>query len=217
MHCVGVQRGGPHRSAVGVGLLRLSYPRLVCVLFSGPSLLEMKFFQKLFPPSFCSFWGGGGGGVLNQFSNTTRFTSKHDITLQTNASSLATRELPLFTSEHNVTLHTNAFIASNEIASAIHLRIQHHTADKRVYSWRRTRFVLETNTFGAGDKLVENAHSNFSHTHTASYERLPNRTYVEMIAATYLQKEALSRCGAPKGIWIHNRIFHGNKLVFKTK
>ena len=33
----------------GVGFLRLSHPGLVSVLFSAPSLLEMKFFQKLFP------------------------------------------------------------------------------------------------------------------------------------------------------------------------
>ena len=41
VHCVGGQKGGWHRS----------HPRLVCVLFSAPSLLQMKFFQKLFPPS----------------------------------------------------------------------------------------------------------------------------------------------------------------------
>ena len=44
----------------GVGFLRFSDLRLVCVLFSGPSLLERKFFQKHFPPSFCSFFGGEG-------------------------------------------------------------------------------------------------------------------------------------------------------------
>ena len=32
-----------------IGFLRLSHPRLVSVLFPAPSLLEMKFFQKLFP------------------------------------------------------------------------------------------------------------------------------------------------------------------------
>ena len=35
----------------GVGFLRLSYPCLVCILFSAPSQLEMKFVQKLFSPS----------------------------------------------------------------------------------------------------------------------------------------------------------------------
>ena len=45
----------------GVGFLRLSHPRLVCMLFSASSLLEMKFFQKLFPSSFCYLGGGGGG------------------------------------------------------------------------------------------------------------------------------------------------------------
>ena len=108
VHCIGGQRESPASFRSGVGFLRLSYPRLVCVLFSGPSLLELNFFQKLFPHSFCSF-----GGVLNHFSNTTRFTSEYDITLQTNASSLATSyiEALLLTSEHDIM----------------------HTADKRVY------------------------------------------------------------------------------------
>ena len=59
MHCVGGQRGGRHRSVVGVGFLRLSHPHLVSIIFSAPSLLQMKFFQKLFPLCFCSFGGGG--------------------------------------------------------------------------------------------------------------------------------------------------------------
>ena len=36
--------------------------------------------------------------------------------------------------------------------------------------------------FSPGDDCINNAPSNFSHTHTASYQRLPNRPYVEMIA-----------------------------------
>ena len=35
-------------SVVG-GVLELSHPCLISVLFIGPSLLEMKFFQNLFP------------------------------------------------------------------------------------------------------------------------------------------------------------------------
>ena len=54
VHCVGGQRGGQYRSVLGVGFLRLSHPRLVSILFSAPSLLQMKFFQKLFPPSIRS-------------------------------------------------------------------------------------------------------------------------------------------------------------------
>ena len=46
---------GPASFRSGVGFLRLSHPGLVCVLFSAPSLLEMKFFQKLFPPSVLCF------------------------------------------------------------------------------------------------------------------------------------------------------------------
>ena len=67
MHCVGGQRGGRHRSIVGVGFLRLSHPCLVFILFSAPSLLEMKFFQKLFPPSITcgySLFGGEYESVI---------------------------------------------------------------------------------------------------------------------------------------------------------
>ena len=60
MHCVGGQRGGRHRSVVGVGFLRLSQPRLVFILFTAPSILEMKLFQKLFPLVSVLF-----GGVCN--------------------------------------------------------------------------------------------------------------------------------------------------------
>ena len=49
MHCVGGQRGGTTSFCSGVGLLRFSNPRLVSVIFTAPSLLEMKFFQKLLP------------------------------------------------------------------------------------------------------------------------------------------------------------------------
>ena len=108
----------------------------------------MKFFSEVFPLVFVLF-----GEFLNQYSNTTRFTSKYNITLQTNASLPATREPLLLTSEHNITLQTNDFIASDEC----------------VLCWRRTLMMLETNLLRAGDKHVGNIHSNFS-------QRLPNRT-----------------------------------------
>ena len=41
---------GPASFRSGVGFLRLSNPSLVSVLFSAPSLLEMKFFSETFPP-----------------------------------------------------------------------------------------------------------------------------------------------------------------------
>ena len=44
-------------------------------------------------------------------------------------------------------------------------------------------FTREMNVFHTGDKHVENARSTFSHIHTASYQRIPNRTYVKMIAS----------------------------------
>ena len=52
--------------------------------------------------------------------------------------------------------------------------------------------------FGDGDERVENALSNFNHTHTASYQWLPNKTYVKLISengryhAAEIQK--VSRC-----------------------
>ena len=99
---------GRHRSVVGVGFLRLSHPRLVFILFSAPSLLQMKFFQKLFPPCFCSFWGGGGG-----CKPIFKYSSFH-------------LQIRYHTADKRV-------IASDEIASATHLRTRYHTADKRVY------------------------------------------------------------------------------------
>ena len=76
----------------------------------------------------------------------------------------------LLTSENDITLQANAFIAS----------------DERALCWSGDEhLVLEMNAFRAGDEHAENAHSNFSHTHThtASYQRLPNKTYIEMIAS----------------------------------
>ena len=50
VHCVGAREGlASFRS--GVGFLMISNPVLFVYFFSAPSLLEMKFFQKLFPPS----------------------------------------------------------------------------------------------------------------------------------------------------------------------
>ena len=41
--------------------------------------------------------------------------------------------------------------------------------------------ALGMKSFGAGDERIENVLLNFSHTHTASYQQLPNKPYVEMI------------------------------------
>ena len=54
--------------------------------------------------------------------------------------------------------------------------------NKHYWSSGETVLAQGTNPFGAGDERIENAHSNFSHTHTASHQRLQNRTYLEMIA-----------------------------------
>ena len=101
-------------------------------------------------------------------------TSTYNITLQTNVFITVTRQPLLLTLKYNITLKTNMFIAS----------------DEGVLCWRQTLLALETNAFhagdqhfSAGDEQVKNAGSNFSHTHTASYQQLPNRTYVDMIAS----------------------------------
>ena len=43
-------------------------------------------------------------------------------------------------------------------------------------------FCTSDKLFSAGDEPIENAHSNFSHTHTASYQRFSNRTYLDKVA-----------------------------------
>ena len=53
---------------------------ITIVPFTGPPLLEMKFFL-IHLPSYCSFFQG----FLNQLFNTTHFTSEYNIILQTDA------------------------------------------------------------------------------------------------------------------------------------
>ena len=55
--------------------------------------------------------------------------------------------------------------------------------------WRQTLLAMETNAlctgdkhFSARDERVVNVHSNFSNTHAAGYQWLPNRPYVQIIA-----------------------------------
>ena len=50
----------------GVGFLRFSHPRLVCILFQLHPYSKWRFFRNFFP-RFCFFWGGGGE-FRNQFS-----------------------------------------------------------------------------------------------------------------------------------------------------
>ena len=137
-----------------------------------------------------------------------------------------TRWSLLLTSEYDFILQMNTFIASDEIVSAIHLQIRitlqanmFIASDERVLFWGRTLLVLEMNGSHAGDErlsvwdeCVEKTRLSFSHTdntHTNtqlySYQQLPNRFYVEMIAivtATYLRNgcchveeiQKVSRC-----------------------
>ena len=101
-----------------------------------------------------------------------------------------------FHSQYNITLQTNTFIANNE-----HVFCWRGT----LWCWRQTCFVLETNTLVL-ETCVKNVHSNFSHIHTASDQRLSNRVYAEwsLATATYLRKRVLSSYMCvykdPKGI-----------------
>ena len=169
----------------------------------------MTFFQNF--PLVCFFGGVMGGGSKPIFTSEYVYTADerviasekiasathlwHYITRHINAfiASDGIVSPPILTSEYDIRLQTNAFIASEE----------------RVLCWSGdvTFLALETNAFRAGHKHVEYVRSNFSHTHThthtAIYHRLPNKTYVEMIAivtTTHLQTQALLRCGDPKGI-----------------
>ena len=47
-------------------------------------------------------------------------------------------------------------------------------------AWGMNMFCTSDERFSAGDKHIENAHSNF--TYTAGYQPLSNRTYIKMIA-----------------------------------
>ena len=52
--------------------------------------------------------------------------------------------------------------------------------------------AMEMNAFLTGDEAVKTCiQTSATHTHTASYQRLPNKPYVEMITA-HLQKRAAS-------------------------
>ena len=62
---------------------------------------------------------------------------------------------------YSVFLTDKRVIASNKL---------YHTAHECILCWRWT-LVL------AGDERVGNTRSNFSHTRTISYQRLPNKTY----------------------------------------
>ena len=54
--------------------------------------------------------------------------------------------------------------------------------DEHCRHWRRTRFALEMN-ISAGKERIENVCKLQPHTHTASFQQLPNKIYVKMIAS----------------------------------
>ena len=106
-----------------------------CTFYSSIPTRNEVFFRHFFPLVSVLFGGGGGGGRV----------SKPTFKIQ-----LVSTPIRYHTAD-------DVLIASNEIASATHLRTRHHTAEKRVHRYRRTRFVLhgpETYTFGAGDERV---------------------------------------------------------------
>ena len=123
------------------------------------------------PASFRRGGGGGGGRVLVAFSSPPCFyTSFSSIPTRNEvfSNTFHPRYPLLLTSEYDTTLQANMFIACNE-------HVFCRLGDEHL--------ALEMNEFRNGDEHIDSAHSNFSHTHThtASYQRLPNETYVEMI------------------------------------
>ena len=96
---------GPASFRSGVGFLRLSNPVLFVHFFQLHPYSKWSFFRNFSPLVSVLFWG-----FLNQLS---KYNSFH---LQ-------------------IRYHTadDVLIASNEIASATHVRTWHHTADKRVH------------------------------------------------------------------------------------
>ena len=144
----------------------------------------MKFFQKLFTPSFCPFLGVYKPTFKYQPVSTLNTISHCRRT----RSSLATRPPLLLSSKYDIALQTNEFITSDEPVlwwietntfgagdeyfwrwrrTLLALETNSFRAgDELVSRWRRTRFALQTNSFRAGDKHNENARSNFSHTHS---------------------------------------------------
>ena len=91
----------------------------------------------------------------------------------------------------SLTLQTNAFITNDEIVSVTQLRIWYHTADKHFYCYWQTLLVLEMiifhtgdQHFSAGDECIgTHIQTLATQAHTASNQRLSNRTYVEVIAS----------------------------------
>ena len=59
VHSVVCQRGGHHCSVVG-SIVEFSCPCLFSALFTGPPLLEMKFYRKIFLnfkiEIYCGYW-----------------------------------------------------------------------------------------------------------------------------------------------------------------
>ena len=123
-------------------------------------------------------------------------------------------QLSKYNSFHlQIRYHTadDVLIASNETASATHVRTRHHTADKRVHRYIATNAFCagpETNTFGAGDERVSRrrrarfaletnklkTYVRTPATHTASYQRLPNELQLHtQLATSDFQTELLSR------------------------
>ena len=98
----------------------------------------------------------------------------------------------LLTSEYDFTLQTRAFIASDETVFATHLQIR-ITLQTSMFIASDERVRVGDEHFNDGDERVENARSSVSDTHTASYQRIPNRIYVEMIAISQLYVDTQQR------------------------
>ena len=168
----------------------------------------MKFFQKLFPPSFCPFLGVYKPIFKYQLVSTLN-TISHCRRMR---SSLATRPPPLLTSKYDIALQTNEFITSDEPVLCWRRTLLALETISYFWRWRRTLVALETNSFRAGDELVSRwiqrkrafelqphtqlATSNFQTKVMSRWSLLSHSYLPPKTGAIALRRSvALSRCG----------------------
>ena len=75
------KRGGRHHSTVQGNVVEFSQPCLVSALFSGPSLLEMKFFsESFFPQQLYRYYLKNNPILLETCTMTTAIKNQHYCT-----------------------------------------------------------------------------------------------------------------------------------------
>ena len=82
VHCVGGQRWGSHHSLVGLCSRVFSSLPCFCLFYRSSPNLKSSFFRN-FSPSFCSFFGGGGGCQSSSNYKTNSFIASDKIVFAT--------------------------------------------------------------------------------------------------------------------------------------